>query len=311
MISRLHYPSSCLKGNCFPTILIFNKSFQHFFKKQKQKHLLVPASHMYRCSVVTLSFLWLFIDQIINHINIDLNNWINWSLKSSVATARKFNIMVTERNFQFSNPILHVFFYACIISFTILNISNIQQDKCGIFGNTGVSTSIKYVWLQCDFELTDQLVGSVGLEHMSVSDAGLKMAESWYDEEMPNICSCFWFALLIFLFVLIPCTYEILHCFSFYSPPPPARWGYWCDLSGVALWSTHHFAGRGDSVVEQICTLRCNLKLWEGGFSGRTDSRDWFSVSSGLSEAAPSRHSLKGSEIGRLRSAVCPALFAH
>lgn len=27
------------------------------------------------------------------------------------------------------------------------------------------------------------------------------------------------------------------------------------------VWTSYHFVGRGDSVVEQICTLRCNLKL--------------------------------------------------
>lgn len=48
----------------------------------------------------------------------------------------------------------------------------------------------------------------------------------------------------------------------------------------MAQWA----ATREDSVVvEQVCTLRCNLKLVEyrGGFGGRAGSSDWFSVSAG------------------------------
>lgn len=58
--------------------------------------------------------------------------------------------------------------------------------------------------------------------------------------------------------------FMLWHCFPLQVFP--AHWGYCCDLSYVALWTTHHFVGRGDSVpVEQICTVRCNMTLWEGG----------------------------------------------
>lgn len=50
--------------------------------------------------------------------------------------------------------------------------------------------------------------------------------------------------------------YYTVSCYSF----PPARWGYWCDLSGV-----EYSPLCGSRRLEQICTLRCNLKLWEGG----------------------------------------------
>lgn len=170
------------------------------------------------------------------------------------------------------------FVYACIISSygNILFFVGHNFEKIyPTFSRTDVvsletlvsSTGMKYVWLQCDFELTDQLSGICGL--------GAHVSE-WCRFKNGRVVIWWGNAKHLQLFLIRTAdfsfcinllhTWDITLVFILQFQPPPARWGYWCDLSGVALWSTHHFAGRGDSFAEQICTLRCNLKLWEGGF---------------------------------------------
>lgn len=80
------------------------------------------------------------------------------------------------------------------------------------------------------------------------------------------------------------------------------------SLFPYMLW-TNNFVGREDSVVvEQVCTSRCNSKLFGGGFYGH-HRRPWLvQCVRWASGAAPCRHSLKGRELAGLRSAVGPAL---
>ncbi|CAB1415657.1 unnamed protein product [Pleuronectes platessa] len=62
----------------------------------------------------------------------------------------------------------------------------------------------------------------------------------------------------------------------------------------------HLWVAETRPLVEQVSTLRCNLKLAEGGFEGRRSRCDWLSVSAGPAEAALSRHSVKGSSVPRV-----------